>query len=103
MLTCYASSVVIFIILIAASDNHYDTANDCETIQNGKITDNAHSVECDPGYSISDPLYTRFSCHCNNVKGTFTCVGKPPRCKPGNYFIIHAPVCLNDIFLNFKP
>ena len=73
----------VFIIFITATVDDFETPEVCKTIRNGEITDNGFSVKCDPGYSISDDLYTKYSCQCNHIEKTFTCVGKPPKCQPG--------------------
>ncbi|XP_052788628.1 uncharacterized protein LOC128223387 [Mya arenaria] len=57
------------------------TKEGCTTVQNGIVTDNGQSVECNEGYvNAHSLLYERYSCSCHRDIPALVCNGRKAKC-----------------------
>ncbi|WAR31154.1 hypothetical protein MAR_033696, partial [Mya arenaria] len=61
------------------------TKEGCTTVQNGIVTDNGQSVECNEGYvNAHSLLYERYSCSCHRDIPALVCNGRKAKCNAVN-------------------
>ncbi|WAR31158.1 hypothetical protein MAR_033700, partial [Mya arenaria] len=70
---------------VDTSDTAVTSPEGCMTVQNGIVTDNGQSVECNEGYvNAHSLLYERYSCSCDRDNPALVCNGRKAKCNPVN-------------------